>query len=99
MRFWSSFFVSETVIKIWGYFHDKGFLVIESATLIAYPVAKEGGKSMAAEIASKWIPKNKRHMPLLFPMILDKDDLQIAINLLKKQEDDLDIALQFENYR
>tara|TARA_B100000700_G_scaffold300875_1_gene369529 strand:+ start:190 stop:687 length:498 start_codon:yes stop_codon:yes gene_type:complete len=29
----------------------------------------------------------------------NKDDLQSAINLLKKQEDDLDIALQFENYR
>ena len=29
----------------------------------------------------------------------NKDDLQTAINLLKKQEDDLDIALQFENYR
>ena len=29
----------------------------------------------------------------------NKDDLQTAINLLKKQEDDLEIALQFENYR
>ena len=29
----------------------------------------------------------------------NKDDLQTAINLLKKQENDLDIALQFENYR
>jgi len=29
----------------------------------------------------------------------NKDDLQSVINLLKKQEDDLDIALQFENYR
>ncbi len=29
----------------------------------------------------------------------NKDDLQAVINLLKKQEDDLDIALQFENYR
>ena len=28
-----------------------------------------------------------------------KDDLQSAINLIKGQEDDLDIALQFENYR
>ena len=28
-----------------------------------------------------------------------KDDLQTAINLLKKQEEDLEIALQFENYR
>ena len=29
----------------------------------------------------------------------NKDDLQNAINLIKKQEEDLDIALQFENYR
>jgi len=29
----------------------------------------------------------------------NKDDLQTAINLLKKEEDDLDIALQFQNYR
>jgi len=29
----------------------------------------------------------------------NKDDLLSAINLIKKQEDDLDIALQFENYR
>ena len=29
----------------------------------------------------------------------NKDDLQSAINLLRKEEDDLDIALQFENYR
>ena len=29
----------------------------------------------------------------------NKDDLQSAINLIKKQEDDLDIAIQFENYR
>ena len=29
----------------------------------------------------------------------NKDDLQSAINLIKKQEDELDVALQFENYR
>ncbi len=29
----------------------------------------------------------------------NKDDLQTVINLIKKQEDDLDIALQFQNYR
>ena len=29
----------------------------------------------------------------------NKDDLQSAINLIKRQEDDLDMALQFENYR
>ena len=28
-----------------------------------------------------------------------KDDLQTAINLLKKEENDLDLPLQFENYR
>ena len=29
----------------------------------------------------------------------NKDDLQTVINLIKKQEDDLEIALQFQNYR
>ena len=29
----------------------------------------------------------------------NKDDLQSAINLIKKQEDELEIALQFQNYR
>ena len=29
----------------------------------------------------------------------NKDDLQSAINLIRKQEDDFDIAIQFENYR
>ena len=29
----------------------------------------------------------------------NKDDLQSVINLLKKQDDELEIALQFENYR
>jgi len=29
----------------------------------------------------------------------NKDDLQSAINLIKKQEEELDIALQFQNYR
>ena len=29
----------------------------------------------------------------------NKDDLQSAINLIKEQEDDLEIALQFQNYR
>ena len=28
-----------------------------------------------------------------------KDDLQLVINLLKKEENDLDVALQFQNYR
>ena len=28
-----------------------------------------------------------------------KDDLQSAINLLKKEEENLDLPLQFENYR
>ena len=28
-----------------------------------------------------------------------KDDLQTAINLIKEEEDEMDIALQFENYR
>ena len=29
----------------------------------------------------------------------NKDDLQSAINLIKTQEEELDMALQFQNYR
>ena len=29
----------------------------------------------------------------------NKDDLQSVVNLIKKQEEDLDVALQFQNYR
>ncbi len=43
---------------------------IKKSSLVAYPVANLGVKSMAEEIASDWI-KRKKKLPLLFPMVSD----------------------------
>ncbi len=51
---------------------------IEQATVVAYPIANLGGNSMAAQIASKWISKNQKQIPLLFPMVLNKPSLREA---------------------
>ena len=51
---------------------------IEDATVIAYPIAKEGVKSMAAQIASKWIKTDHKQIPLVFPMVTDVEPLQKA---------------------
>ena len=51
---------------------------IEEATVVAYPIAQEGGKSMAAQIASKWITRDKIQIPIVFPMVLDADPLKDA---------------------
>lgn len=42
---------------------------IENANVVAYPVSKKGGRSIAASIASKWISEEKTRVPLLFPMV------------------------------
>ncbi len=42
---------------------------IQNATVVAYPVTKDGGESIAATIASRWIDDEKKRLPLLFPMI------------------------------
>ena len=42
---------------------------IENAHIIAYPVALEGGESLAYQIASKWIKKTQEKLPLIFPMV------------------------------
>ncbi len=44
---------------------------IQSATLVAYPIARIGAKGMALSIASKWIAKEKKLLPLHFPMVED----------------------------
>ena len=36
---------------------------IEAATVVAYPVARQGGKGMAASIASRWIRVEQRQLP------------------------------------
>ena len=48
---------------------------IQKATVVSYPVATEGGESIALKIASKWITKDKKRLPLHFPMTLDKKSL------------------------
>ena len=44
---------------------------IASATVVAYPVARTGGESMAARIAAPWLGQGQRRLPLLFPMVED----------------------------
>ncbi len=48
---------------------------IKESTLVAYPVADLGSRSMALEIVSFWI-KRKRKLPLLFPMVTDSNVLR-----------------------
>ena len=42
---------------------------IEAATVVAYPVAREGAAGMAATIAAPWIGAAQQRLPLLFPMV------------------------------
>ena len=65
-------------------------------------------KGLSQEIAKKLSKLVRDNLKKVTPSIQgeklritakSKDDLQLAINLIKKEEDSLDIALQFENYR
>lgn len=42
---------------------------ISQATVVAYPIPSYYTESLAAQIASKWITKDKKRLPLLFPMV------------------------------
>lgn len=42
---------------------------IRAADVVAFPVAREGGEGMAATIATPWIRRGQRRLPLLFPMV------------------------------
>ncbi len=42
---------------------------IQNATLVAYPISHDIEKSMAENIASSWIQKKTKRLPLLFPMV------------------------------
>ena len=44
---------------------------IQDSTVISYPVSIRGGESLAEKIASKWITKDKKKLPLYFPMLDD----------------------------
>ncbi len=50
---------------------------ITESTVVSYPVSIRGGESLAEKIASKWISKDKKKLPLFFPMV---DDLNILKN-------------------
>ena len=51
---------------------------IQDATVVSYPVSTRGGVSLAETIASKWISKDKKKLPLYFPMVDDQNSLKKA---------------------
>ncbi len=51
---------------------------IEAATVVAYPVARAGGKGMAVSIAARWIRVQQRQLPLIFPMVAAAEPRQQA---------------------
>ncbi len=51
---------------------------IKESTVVSYPVSIRGGESLAEKIASKWISKDKKKLPLHFPMVDDKKILKNA---------------------
>ena len=51
---------------------------IQDSTVVSYPVSIRGGESLAEKIASKWISKDKKKLPLHFPMVDDQNTLKKA---------------------
>ena len=51
---------------------------IRDSTVVSYPVSSRGGESLAEKIASKWITKDKKKLPLHFPMVDDQNTLKSA---------------------
>ena len=51
---------------------------IQNATLVAYPVAKQGEDGIAANIAASWITEEKKRLPLLFPMLSESESRKRA---------------------
>ena len=51
---------------------------IQESTVVSYPVSTKGGNSLAEKIASKWITKDKKKLPLHFPMVDDQNTLKSA---------------------
>lgn len=46
---------------------------LQAATVVAYPVARQGGAGMAATIAAPWLGAQQRRLPLLFPMVAEAE--------------------------
>ncbi len=61
---------------------------IQDSTVVSYPVSIRGGESFAEKVASKWISKDKKKLPLHFPMVDDqkilKNAWRVASNELMK---------------
>ena len=51
---------------------------IKDSTLLAFPVAIEGGEGVAEKIVSQWITKDTKKLPLHFPMVVDSESLKNA---------------------
>ena len=51
---------------------------IESADVVAYPVARRDAEGMAAQIAAPWIKAEQQRLPLLFPMVAEAEPRQQA---------------------
>ena len=51
---------------------------IKESTVVSFPVSTKGGESLAETIASKWITKDKKKLPLHFPMVNDHNTLKSA---------------------
>jgi precorrin-2/cobalt-factor-2 C20-methyltransferase len=51
---------------------------IAAAAVVAYPVARLEGRGMAATIAAPWLRPEQRHLPLLFPMVVEAEPRQLA---------------------
>jgi len=65
---------------------------IQESTVVSYPVSMLGGESLAEKIASKWISKDKKKLPIHFPMVDDQKILRnawrVAGNQLMKMVDE-----------
>ncbi|MBW3048853.1 precorrin-2 C(20)-methyltransferase [Prochlorococcus marinus XMU1403] len=58
---------------------------IQESTVVSYPVSSRGGDSLAEKIASKWITKDKKKLPLHFPMVDDQNTLKSAWRVAGKE--------------
>ena len=58
---------------------------IQESTVVCYPVSTRGGDSLAEKIASKWITKDKKKLPLHFPMVDDQNTLKSAWRVAGKE--------------
>tara|TARA_Y100001968_G_scaffold256879_1_gene243370 strand:- start:387 stop:1115 length:729 start_codon:yes stop_codon:yes gene_type:complete len=51
---------------------------IKESTVVSFPISTRGGDSLAEKIASKWITKDKKKLPLYFPMVEEPSTLKSA---------------------